>query len=334
MTDIATTPHLAGSEPRSSIVAMYQLIDIYGSFPAPDGPAVNVMGMVHSFAGNFRALLVPPCAGETLPINQHVPLFALIGTFYGGDGHAFFALPDLRGRAAIGGNPGEVNGQALTMTWMIAAEAAPGDTVPSPLVGAIGLFAGSATPHDFEMPGYASTTVRLPSGWLPADGSLVPAARYPALFDVIGETYGAGAGGTFALPNLTGRTAVGIAQGMEGPPIALGQPVAPSDNMNVAGLGLNYIVCAEGVMPSRDGAIRSFYESNAVVGEIVAYAGATVPPGWAVADGRLIPVEDNWALFDVLGTTYGGDGQANFALPDLRGRSVVGNADSVERGFI
>lgn len=44
------------------------------------------------------------------------------------------------------------------------------------------------------------------------------------------------------------------------------------------------------------------------------------PKGWATCDGQLLPINQNQALFTLLGTTYGGDGRVNFALPDLRGR--------------
>ena len=47
------------------------------------------------------------------------------------------------------------------------------------------------------------------------------------------------------------------------------------------------------------------------------------PKGWAFADGQLLPINQNQALFSLLGTTYGGDGRVNFALPDLRGRVPI-----------
>jgi microcystin-dependent protein len=48
------------------------------------------------------------------------------------------------------------------------------------------------------------------------------------------------------------------------------------------------------------------------------------PKGWAFCNGQLLPINQNQALFSLLGTTYGGDGRVNFALPDLRGRVPVG----------
>jgi microcystin-dependent protein len=47
------------------------------------------------------------------------------------------------------------------------------------------------------------------------------------------------------------------------------------------------------------------------------------PKGWAMCNGQLLPINQNQALFSLLGTTYGGNGQTNFALPDLRGRAPI-----------
>jgi microcystin-dependent protein len=60
--------------------------------------------------------------------------------------------------------------------------------------------------------------------------------------------------------------------------------------------------------------------SSPYVGEIRMFAGNFAPVGWAFADGQLIPIAENDVLFQLYGTTYGGDGQTTFALPDLRGR--------------
>src|SRR5438105_103509 len=59
------------------------------------------------------------------------------------------------------------------------------------------------------------------------------------------------------------------------------------------------------------------------------------PKGWALCDGQLLPINQNQALFSLLGTTYGGDGRVNFALPDLRARTPIhmGNGHTLgERG--
>ena len=56
------------------------------------------------------------------------------------------------------------------------------------------------------------------------------------------------------------------------------------------------------------------------VGEIRMFGGNFAPAGWMFCDGALLPISENEILFTLIGTTYGGDGQETFALPDLRGR--------------
>jgi len=60
--------------------------------------------------------------------------------------------------------------------------------------------------------------------------------------------------------------------------------------------------------------------SEPFVGEIMMFGGNFCPRGWANADGQLLPINQNQALFSLLGTTYGGDGRTTLGLPDLRGR--------------
>lgn len=59
------------------------------------------------------------------------------------------------------------------------------------------------------------------------------------------------------------------------------------------------------------------------VGEIRIFAGNFAPSGWMFCDGQLLPISENETLFQLIGTTYGGDGQSTFALPDLRGRLPI-----------
>jgi microcystin-dependent protein len=53
------------------------------------------------------------------------------------------------------------------------------------------------------------------------------------------------------------------------------------------------------------------------------FAGNFAPAGWAFCEGQLLPISENETLFQLIGTTYGGDGQSTFALPDLRGRVPI-----------
>src|SRR5215467_14403283 len=63
--------------------------------------------------------------------------------------------------------------------------------------------------------------------------------------------------------------------------------------------------------------------ANPFVAEIRMFGFNFAPKGWAFCDGQLLPLSQNTALFSLLGTTYGGDGKSNFALPNLQGRSPM-----------
>jgi microcystin-dependent protein len=71
------------------------------------------------------------------------------------------------------------------------------------------------------------------------------------------------------------------------------------------------------------------------IGEIRMFGGSFAPAGWAFCDGSPIPISENETLFNLIGTTYGGDGQETFNLPDMRGRipihqgTVAGNTFTI-----
>jgi len=87
----------------------------------------------------------------------------------------------------------------------------------------------------------------------------------------------------------------------------------PINNMQPY-LGVNFIIALFGIYPSRSDI------SNPTIGEITMFGGTFAPRNWALCDGQLLSIANNQALFSILGTTFGGDGQTTFALPDLRGR--------------
>ena len=63
--------------------------------------------------------------------------------------------------------------------------------------------------------------------------------------------------------------------------------------------------------------------SNPFVGEIRMFGGSFAPAGWAMCAGQLMPISQNDTLFTLIGTTYGGDGQETFGIPDLQGRVPI-----------
>ena len=67
--------------------------------------------------------------------------------------------------------------------------------------------------------------------------------------------------------------------------------------------------------------------SEPFLGEVRLFAGNFAPVGWNLCDGTLLPIAENDALYNLLGTTYGGDGVTTFAVPDLRGRVPMGQGN-------
>lgn len=63
--------------------------------------------------------------------------------------------------------------------------------------------------------------------------------------------------------------------------------------------------------------------SQPYIGEIRMFGGSFAPAGWALCAGQLMPISENDALFTLIGTTYGGDGQETFGIPDLQGRIPI-----------
>ena len=65
-------------------------------------------------------------------------------------------------------------------------------------------------------------------------------------------------------------------------------------------------------------------QTEPYLGQVMTTAANFCPRGWAPMEGQMLPIQQNQALFSVMGTTYGGDGRSTFALPDTRGRAMIG----------
>ena len=170
-----------------------------------------------------------------------------------------------------------------------------------------------------------------PAGWLPCDGSLLSIPNYEVLFNLIGTTYGGDGVTTFGVPNLQARVPMGVSAAGSPPNAAVPAGVSEVPLVStialggtaqgqVQALGLNYYIATAGVFPSQGGSANV---TGPYLGQIMSFAGTFAPSGWALCDGSLLPINSNAALFSVLGTTFGGDGRTNFALPDLRGRIAL-----------
>ncbi len=240
---VLNTGSTGGGQPLSAIqpsLALTPLVRVAGPF--------DRLGEIrYSGASAFRA---PPgwrvADGTRLPINQNEALFSKIGTIYGGDGRTNFALPDLRGRVAMG----DGNGPGL-----------------APL--RIGERRGTET-------------VTLP----------LPRHNHPVLTPPFRQT--SDTGSTF-----------------------------PSRSKQQPTLGLNYTLPLRGSFPrpADDGPVQP----DPTLGFVDLFATQFFfDDNITSADGQLLSINQNIELFHLFGSTYGGDGRTTFALPDLRGRIVVG----------
>jgi len=348
-------------------LALTQGFVMSGVFPPRDGDAGGAfLGEIFTFAFNFAP-------GGTLSANQLLPLsisenqavFSLIGTTYGGNGTTNFALPNLGGVTMIGtgqgpglspeqlGVPDGTSSVTLTLpelppdlggtsqpfnnyqlslpvTYMICVDGifpGQGGSARRDLIGEVVPFAGNFVPTDY----------------LPADGRLLQIADNTALFSLIGTFYGGDGMTTFALPDLRGRTIIGVptdlAETIGSPTVSLsnnqapngcGNFVQPFDNREPS-LALNYLISLTGIFPSQGGG-GSVDPNTPYLGEVMAFAGNFAPGGWLFCNGQLLPISQNQALFSLLGTTYGGDGETTFALPNLRNRTVIGTDNGVTIG--
>ena len=91
-----------------------------------------------------------------------------------------------------------------------------------------------------------------------------------------------------------------------------------SSRKGFGALGLKYCIAVTGIFPSRSGTDVVLNGTGAYIGEIMLFAGNFAPTGWMFCEGQLLPIASYTALFSLLGTQYGGNGQTTFALPDLR----------------
>jgi microcystin-dependent protein len=279
-----------------------------GEFPAHGDGGTNAyftLGMVQTFAGSSAAFGAPRTTGQALQISNppgNQALFSVLATNFGGDGIRTFGIPNLHGRAAIGGQQVGMFGQGtLTLTWLIST----GPSSLAPVPGTIAMFGAN----------YA------PDGWAICDGSTLPIERWVPLFQAIGTAFGGNGEDIFLLPNLNGAAPVGVGQGPGRAQVALGQQVAGTP----PGLGINYLISVEAPYPPTTGP-GAFPDTGQYLGQVIAYAGAQVPAGWALCDGSLQQISGNASLFELIGTAYGGDGETTFGLPDLRGLMVTGLA--------
>ena len=172
------------------------------------------------------------------------------------------------------------------------------------------------------------------------DGALLGTSTNSALFSLAGTAYGGTGVASFGMPDLEGVLAVGDGNGagltsrnsgetfgsdeislvQNDFPASLGGTSDSISNVEESQV-INYYIATQGTFPSRSGSTTS----QGFLGQMIAHVGELgFSDGWVKADGRLLQISENSALFSIIGTTYGGDGRTTFALPDLQGRVPIG----------
>ena len=160
-----------------------------------------------------------------------------------------------------------------------------------------------------------------PLGWAACDGSTLNIQDNPKLASYIGTTYGGDGITTFGLPNL-GTNAPLHSSSV----YPLGRTSSGPAGLDPQPASILYI-SATATPPTNGDA--------AFLGELRTFAFGAVPKGWALCDGSILNIEDNSALFTLLGNRYGGDSNQNtFALPDLRANNVAPVSASDPLGYV
>jgi microcystin-dependent protein len=196
------------------------------------------IGVIKLFAGNYEPQYFMFCHGQSLSIAQNQALFAIIGTTYGGDGRTTFKLPDLRGRVPVGvgagpGLPNYIQGQAGGVPTITLTPA----NLPAHSHAAGAITVNVANAGSVDVP--VNTTVGSgdstnPTGILSANGGGEPFTSDPA--------NGKYSGGSLPVKGAQ-VTATAAATAIAGQ----SQPV----DIRTPYLGLNYIICVQGIFPPR-----------------------------------------------------------------------------------
>nr|GFC72546.1 hypothetical protein [Tanacetum cinerariifolium] len=177
-------------------------------------------------------------------------------------------------------------------------------------------------------------------------GQVLAIQQNTALFSLLGTRYGGNGTSTFALPNLNGRTIIGAdssypqgtaigtesvqLSGAQLPPHthSIGGPVPVSTATGSTGspAGAYFATTqdeAYGLAPSGS-QMAPMASGTTGLSEIRAVGFGFAPVGWATCNGQALPISDYEPLYQLIGTTYGGDGVRTFNVPNLNGAVVVG----------
>jgi len=283
------------------------------------------VGEIRIFAGNYAPAGWMHCSGQLLAISENEALFSLIGTTYGGDGVSTFALPDLRGRVPVhqGAGPG---GSTLIMGEIGGTEQETLQVSHLPAHGhplAFNKAKGDAVDPSRNFPGrnsagvnqYGESNGSMNENSISQTGGGQP---HENIQPYLVSNYIISLYGIFPSPGKGEQSIMDTKEDENTPSNVL----RSASDFNE----LKSIDDDEYLFLDIDGTFSKINTKSIepFLGEIVIFAFNFAPRGWAQCSGQLLPINQNQALFSLLGTMYGGNGQTTFALPDIRGRVPVG----------
>lgn len=181
------------------------------------------MGIIKIFAGNFAPRGYMFCAGQILPISQYSALFSLLGTTYGGNGTTNFALPNLQGVVPIGqGNNPASGNYALGQVGGTATNS---------------ILTSNMPPHVHAGPGKISVSSANSTDSIPVDGASIAVPG-----SIVSRAFSPTLGFATSTPSVNLTSTITTSPTGSGIPINNMQPY----------LAINYIICIEGLFPSRN----------------------------------------------------------------------------------
>lgn len=264
-------------------------------------------GALSLFAGNTLSLGTPNIRpeGQSLSRTTYADLFSAVGTTYGSQSGSTFSVPNLAGLRVVGadGNLGATTGSTIALNYAVATSG----TFPGTGLSSNGEVGSLSSPYLAQI--MATTSTTLPSGWAWANGGLLNISENESLFSLLGTGFGGDGQTTFALPDLRGRSPIGNTST---------NFVGTTTSSTVA---ITLAMALQGIYPSGSPSGDTYQ----YIGEVYmfAFSDLALPSYLSEANGQLLAIGSNTALFSLTGTYYGGNGQTSFAVPNFQDRTFI-----------
>lgn len=271
------------------------IICVEGQAPSEHAYDGSFLGEIKMFAFETTLNHYPKCDGSIMSISGNDALFSLLGTTYGGNGSTHFALPNLKGRSPLGMDGAYALGQTGGATQVTLTSS----QIPSH-THTLATLTKSAAVNALLSYAAGEGNAASPVGSIFARGS-----RNERLYS------------TDTADGLMRSGGVALSAAVQSSSVAPAGGGQPHNNM-MPYLAVNFVICVTGIYPGGGS------WNNDYIAMISMFACANLSSGYADCAGQIVSIPSNTALFSLIGTTYGGNGTVNFALPDIQGRFAIG----------